>query len=596
MKKILSSILICCAVSVSCSKEFVRSITITHPDIYDGALQMKIGDLLQLEATLTPASSEADIEWKSSDQMVATVFDGYLEAVGAGVATISAIAPNGKTASIDVYVGRIKVDSWSVPSTVEAAPGYKASFDVTISSPSGALANNLIWSYSDNGNPSDSKLNNGFTYSINKNTVSVIIPSGSEFEGKHGYLKCENTEGASKIVEISFVTRRPTSLSLSAGSSTLAIGAKTNLYLSITPANATVRDIEWTVSDPGVVAFDQASMTANALHSGTCTITAKAAGTSVTASKTLTVKGLSISAPVAMFSDETRTVTLKDASAAVKWSVDNPAIATIDENSGELTGKSEGFVTVSANHNGDVSTAMVMVVRKGFVMNFYRYYDIEPATGYAKSTASEKSSSIYVPLDYSRALYVGFSNGYIIDGSVYASLYANAQSTPMTVTYTGSMQAAMEFSALCFYPKSGKWGETTVATVKDCYGASGTFSATYGFQTLTLEMRPYGGQRTYSTIKVGETVRVKRPSTNWTDIYVYGNTNATYDDSNSDSYSYGIWYQEDHPFVNDEGTFPIVKKSGHSEILCVDAKTTQLGTYHFHASDIPDLKFTLVVE
>ena len=70
-----------------------------------GTVKLKKGKKLTLTATLTPATAEAALTWKSSNKKVAKVSKtGEVKAVGKGTATITVTTANGKTAKVKIKV------------------------------------------------------------------------------------------------------------------------------------------------------------------------------------------------------------------------------------------------------------------------------------------------------------------------------------------------------------------------------------------------------------------------------------------------------------------------------------------------------------
>lgn len=74
---------------------------LTHGDISfsEDIITMKVGDIRSLDVT----SSSSDLEWKSSDEKVVTVFEGTLMAVGVGYANVTVIAGKAQAMCV-VYV------------------------------------------------------------------------------------------------------------------------------------------------------------------------------------------------------------------------------------------------------------------------------------------------------------------------------------------------------------------------------------------------------------------------------------------------------------------------------------------------------------
>ena len=100
MKKQFLGIFVCLLVLVSCDNSG-DPVTIT---LNESVIQLEVGDVEILEATVTPGSSSAVI-WRSSDEAVATVHAGVVTAVSDGKVEITAEV-NGQTAVCQCIVTR----------------------------------------------------------------------------------------------------------------------------------------------------------------------------------------------------------------------------------------------------------------------------------------------------------------------------------------------------------------------------------------------------------------------------------------------------------------------------------------------------------
>jgi len=90
----------------------------------------KNGDALTITATATPA--EATLTWESSDEAVATVADGVVTPVGAGIATITAKSGDVK-ATCEVFVGNeVDVSSGNPIQNFDILKGTQNSSSITI--------------------------------------------------------------------------------------------------------------------------------------------------------------------------------------------------------------------------------------------------------------------------------------------------------------------------------------------------------------------------------------------------------------------------------------------------------------------------------
>jgi alpha-tubulin suppressor-like RCC1 family protein len=168
-------------------------------------------------------------------------------------------------------------------------------------------------------------------------------------------------------------------VSVSPSNANVNVGATTTLAATVKDASGTTltgRTIAWSSSSEAIARVDASSGVVTGVGAGTATITAASEGKSGTA----TVVVASVGVPVASVSIGTALDTLeawdvvqlqaavKDgagnvlAGRTVRWASSNPAVATIDSVSGQLTGIDRGTVTVTATSEGRSGTASRVVV------------------------------------------------------------------------------------------------------------------------------------------------------------------------------------------------------------------------------------------
>src|SRR5512133_2419195 len=172
------------------------------------------------------------------------------------------------------------------------------------------------------------------------------------------------------------------SIELSPPSGEVMLGRTAKLTATPRDASGNVlsgRAVSWTSSNSAVATVDGSGMVTG-VAAGSATITAASEGK--TASATITVKQDVPVVPVATVSvapapdtveawnPATMQATLRDASGnvltnrAVRWSVSNANVATIDSISGVLNGIDRGTVTVTATSEGKVGTTTRVIVIK----------------------------------------------------------------------------------------------------------------------------------------------------------------------------------------------------------------------------------------
>ena len=152
-----------------------------------------------------------------------------------------------------------------------------------------------------------------------------------------------------------------TSISLSANLISLAKGSFAVLTATVFPEDAMDKTVQWSSDNPSVATVDQNGKV-TAVDVGKAKITASAGGFSATCSiicisipvSSVVLDKTSLS--LAKGSSETLKATVLPSDATdqeVKWSSDNPSVATVDQN-GRVTGVNSGDATITA-YAGDVS-------------------------------------------------------------------------------------------------------------------------------------------------------------------------------------------------------------------------------------------------
>jgi uncharacterized protein YjdB len=165
-----------------------------------------------------------------------------------------------------------------------------------------------------------------------------------------------------------------TSVSLNKSSIELAVGDTKTLTKTISPSNATISNVEWTSSNPNVVAVS-ANGRIRGISAGKATITvttddgAKTATCTVTVSgevSKVSVTGVSLDKPALELTEGdtttlTATVTPDNATNTdVTWSSNNPSVATVDAE-GNITAVAAGTATITVTTVDEEMTATCVV-------------------------------------------------------------------------------------------------------------------------------------------------------------------------------------------------------------------------------------------
>jgi len=167
------------------------------------------------------------------------------------------------------------------------------------------------------------------------------------------------------------------SVSLSQKELTLTEGENAQLSYSISPSNASIKDVTWKSSSTSVATVSS-SGTVNAVSAGTATITVTTEDGNRTATCVVTVKPKVISVTGVSLDYSSLTITEGDSQAltatvspinatdkSVTWSSSNSSVATVSS-TGVVTGKAAGnaTITVKTTDGGKTATCAVTVKAK----------------------------------------------------------------------------------------------------------------------------------------------------------------------------------------------------------------------------------------
>ena len=316
------------SIKASCgSIEAVCSVTVSAPL---NALEMNLREM-KLEAgrsaDLTVSANEGavlgDVQWTSSDETVATVKNGKVTAVGAGTALITAAA-GGRAASCTVTVTAPLTGISLNVQTADLLTGETRQLEVIANE--GAVAENVTWTSS---NTAVVSVKDGLVtaLSVGEATITAV---------------CGNYHATCKVA----VSEPLTQITLSQSELLLEEGKE--IDLTATPnAGASLKGAAWSTSDDTVATVDNGKV--KAVSSGTAVITIACGD--VIASCTVTVQEYVppveiLDSDGILYVGETLQLNYRynyDAQEALRsavWSVDKTSVATIDADSGLMTGVS----------------------------------------------------------------------------------------------------------------------------------------------------------------------------------------------------------------------------------------------------------------
>ena len=277
MKKLLLGLL--AIISVLCCNKEIDTISIDSVSIDKKSLEIMVGDVATLTATVNPSNaSNKNVYWTSSDQTVATVDNtGKITAVKAGTATVTVTTEDGgKTATCKVIVNEkiypvtgVTLDKTSV----ELTEGDVTVLTATVN-PSNASNKNVYWTSSDQSVATVDDAGKVTAVKAGTATVTVTTEDG----GKTATCKVIVNE---KIYPVTGVTLDKTSVELTEGDVTV-------LTATVNPSNASNKNVYWTSSDQSVATVDNTGKV-TAVKRGKAVITVTTEDGNKTATCTITV-------------------------------------------------------------------------------------------------------------------------------------------------------------------------------------------------------------------------------------------------------------------------------------------------------------------
>lgn len=498
----------------------VSAIPVTNIAMSQASASLYVGGTLQLDATVTPSNAtNTDYIWASADESVATVSEsGLVTAVAVGGTTITATAqdgsgvygsctvtvsaapvPVGKSDTLTrettgVSNGSTTYSDWSGKNgesgavyAGQSAGGNdsiqlrsKNSNSGIITTASGGTITKVIvdWNDSTSGRTlnvyaktsaysSPSEL-----YGSSSGTLVGTIESDSSTEltisGDYTYVGVRSDSGALYMNSITFEWNGsgstpvspvyPTSISLSAASSSISIGATTQLTVGYTPNDTNVKNVTYSSSSESIATVSNTGLvTGIAQGSATITATAQTANGTTTANTSITVTPIAVTSVSLSSNSETikvgKTVTLtptispSDATNKnVTWTSSNTSIATVS--GGTVTGVAAGTATITVKtvDGNKTATCTVVVQASGGEETFSITYTDLPTAYQTGSTVYTADSGIkfqaYNCANYSSKMQFKASSGYLqtTEDLVLQSLTINDRESN-TLTVYGSNTA-----------------------------------------------------------------------------------------------------------------------------------------------------------
>ena len=334
-------------------------------DLSKTSISLVEGDEMALSATVKPDdASDKKVTWTSSKEEVATVSaEGLVKAVKEGEAVITAKAGE-KTAECRVTVSAKKIPVTMVMLNKESLTlmvGDEEKLVATIV-PENATDQNVQWSSS-----------NTEVATVDQEGLVKALK-----EGESKIVAYVDGKTAECAVTVEYV--HVSEICLDKTSESLYEGEKVTITATLTPEDATYKEITWSSSDPAVASVEQGVVTA--IKKGTATITATANGKSASCAievlRALTAISLEPSSLTLHIGDETTlttTYTPQDATlrGEVSWTSSNSNVAKVDDN-GTVKAIEAGTTVITVSADGlkadcpvtvEAEPLQILIIRNG---------------------------------------------------------------------------------------------------------------------------------------------------------------------------------------------------------------------------------------
>jgi uncharacterized protein YjdB len=331
-----------------------------------------------LSATVSPDDAvNKNVTWTSSDATVATVTYGVVTPVAAGTATITATTEDGgKTASATVTVappapGTVAVTGVALDQQALnlVAGGATGTLIATVT-PVDATNKNVTWTSSD---ATVATVTYGVVTPVAAGTATITATT--EDGGKTASATVTVAPPAPGTVAVTGVALDQQALNLVAG------GATGTLIATVTPVDATNKNVTWTSSDATVATVTYGGVV-TPIAAGKATITATTADGGKTATATVTVSSLLL-APIA---PTNLTATPGDGIITLKWD--------------SVTGATyyDIYQSLSSGAYGDkaatVSGSVYSYIAKDLANNLRYYFTVKAGNAAGVSGASNEASTL----------------------------------------------------------------------------------------------------------------------------------------------------------------------------------------------------------
>lgn len=334
----------------------VGPVSVTGLELNKDSLSIYEGSNETLVATVSPINAtDKTVTWSSSDSTVATVLNGVVSAVAPGTAIITATTTDGgfeESCTVTVleitHVGGVSLNK----TELHLNPGITETLVATVT-PNNATNKNIVWS---SGNENIATVSEGVVTAVSAGATTITATT----EDGGFSASCAVTV---TNVSVSGVELNKTNLTIT------RLGSET-LYATVSPSNATNKNVTWTTSNSNVATV--ANGTVTGVSAGTATITVSTVDGNKTATCNVTVNPIGVTSVTLNQSllnmyvgnSETLVPTINPSNADntnVTWSTGNESVATVSNGVVTAVGVGSTTITVTTVDGGKTASCNVSV-------------------------------------------------------------------------------------------------------------------------------------------------------------------------------------------------------------------------------------------
>ncbi len=263
-----------CTITVNASTVSVTGVTLDKT-----SANLTVGETLTLTATVSPTNAtDKTVSWYSSNEAVATISSsGKITAKAAGTTVVWAESNSNPTISasctVTVKAATVAVTGVTLNKTSESLTvGNTLTLTATVA-PTNATNKNVSWSSNNTSVATVSASGVVTAKSAGTATITVTTVDGSK------KATCNITVNASTV--------SVTGVTLDKTSANLTVGETLTLTATVTPTNATNKNVTWTSSNTSVATVSNGVVTAKAAGTATITVTTADGGKTTTCTVTV---------------------------------------------------------------------------------------------------------------------------------------------------------------------------------------------------------------------------------------------------------------------------------------------------------------------